>query len=73
MLIRFTLYTQVIEKSLLPFPLQCSITSENPGEGIVTQVLKVGENLRSEGQLALNNTGEQEEITSPSLQKVIDY
>lgn len=35
--------------------------------GIITQVLKVGENLRSKQQLALNSTGEQEEVMSPSL------
>lgn len=58
MLIRFTLSTQVIEKSLLPLPLQSSLTSENFGEGIVTQALETGENLRSERQLTLNNTGE---------------
>ena len=52
------LCTQVIEKSFLPVPLQGSMTSEHLGEGIVRQALEVGENLRPERQLTLNNTGE---------------
>lgn len=39
-MIQFMRYTQVKEKSLLSLPLQCSITSENLGEGIVTLTLE---------------------------------
>ena len=38
-----------------------------PWRGIIIQVLKIGENLRSKQQLALNSTGEQDEVMSPSL------
>lgn len=67
------LYTQVLEKSLLPPPLQCSVTSENLGEGIITQVLKVGEKLRSERQRALNSTGVGRGHWPISTERVISY
>lgn len=70
---RFTLCTQVIEKSFHLVPRQGSTTSEHLGEGIVSQALEVGENLRPDQQLTLNNTGEWGEVTSPSLCWVTNY